>query len=213
MQIYKITNMIDNKVYIGKTLKSFQYRYGKDWSITTTNRHLKNAVQLYGKHNFNIDILYTTNSKDKEILSLMEQHFIALYKANEAQYGYNFTSGGDGRYEFTKEQKLQQSLRQKGKKPAHFYTTEAREKRLINLRKAMALKPKSKESIALTAKHKTKYYMFECNGEINTFFGLQDASKFYKCSLRTLARVTSTNKDINSQVSWLKLIKTWKVKG
>lgn len=56
-QIYAIKNKINNKVYIGQTIrKSVLERYHGSIS-NTHNVHLKNAIQKYGEENFEITTL------------------------------------------------------------------------------------------------------------------------------------------------------------
>lgn len=91
--IYKITNQVNNKVYIGKTERSFDIR---------KNEHLKDcwekdnklyrAMRKYGIENFIFEII-----EDKiptEILSQKEQEYIRQY--NSYYLGYNATFGGEG---------------------------------------------------------------------------------------------------------------------
>lgn len=94
MIIYKITNLQNNKVYIGQTKQELSARWGQ---------HLANArrgVQLplyedirrVGATQFSVDILDTANTEaelnDKEI------HYISEYNATNPACGYNILSGG-----------------------------------------------------------------------------------------------------------------------
>ena len=51
--IYKITNTVDGKIYIGQTVRSFWERY-EGHLENTKNRHLKRAIQKYGVDAFEI---------------------------------------------------------------------------------------------------------------------------------------------------------------
>lgn len=90
--IYKITNIIDGRVYIGQTTRSFWERYDGHLA-NTTNRHLKHAVEKYGAEAFEIVEALDT-AETKEELDEKERYYIALYRSNERAYGYNIADGG-----------------------------------------------------------------------------------------------------------------------
>lgn len=54
--IYKITNKINNKVYIGQTSKTIEERFQRHLSLARqkVNRYLYDAINYYGKDNFEI---------------------------------------------------------------------------------------------------------------------------------------------------------------
>lgn len=90
--IYKITNKINNKVYIGQTIEGFDRRYRKNFS-KLHDGYLKKAILKYGIENFDIcktlDVAFS-----KEELNIKERHYIKLYNSNNKKYGYNLTEGG-----------------------------------------------------------------------------------------------------------------------
>ncbi len=57
MIIYKITNIINNKIYIGKTEKSLNKRWSGHIAKSRKNiiSVLHNAILKYGKENFKIE--------------------------------------------------------------------------------------------------------------------------------------------------------------
>ncbi|MBQ9391951.1 MAG: GIY-YIG nuclease family protein [Lachnospiraceae bacterium] len=94
--IYKVTNKINNKVYIGQTIQSVKDRWyrhcGKSGiSEAEMNTHFKRAILKYGKENF---ILETIETCDVALLDEKEQYYIKLY--DSYNNGYNFTLGGQG---------------------------------------------------------------------------------------------------------------------
>lgn len=91
MLIYKITNLIDGKVYIGQTIKSLTNRW--TGHCTTNNcRYLKSAIDKYGKENFTIEEIDGANSLSE--LNYLEQHYIYMHNSL-APNGYNLRFGGD----------------------------------------------------------------------------------------------------------------------
>ena len=90
--IYKISNDIDNKVYIGQTVdferrkNEHRYRHNKNYSQS----QLYNAMNKYGIDSFNIEILEEAPLNE---LNHLEMKYIEKYQAFDK--GYNLTKGGD----------------------------------------------------------------------------------------------------------------------
>lgn len=92
--IYKITNKINNKVYIGQTIQSIKDRFYRHCqkrclSKQEANMAIKRAIFKYGKKNFSLELLETC---DREQLDEREIYYIKLY--NSYEDGYNCTTGG-----------------------------------------------------------------------------------------------------------------------
>jgi group I intron endonuclease len=87
--IYKITNRVNGKIYIGSA-KSVSHRLSEHkWYLKNNNHenpHLQNAVNKYGLDNFDFSIL-----EDVEQSKLLEreQYYLDLYKSYEEETGYN----------------------------------------------------------------------------------------------------------------------------
>ena len=92
--IYKITNIINGKSYIGKTNYSIEKRFKehcKDSQVQSKNkRPLYMAMRKYGVNNFKIELLEETDNPD-------EREIFWIKKINTFKYGYNATIGGDGK--------------------------------------------------------------------------------------------------------------------
>ena len=95
--IYKITNDINNKVYIGKTAFSIEKRFkehcGDAYRSRNEKRPLYAAIQKYGIEHFQIEQL--EECSDYEAAD-REAYWISYYKAYSK--GYNATLGGDGKF-------------------------------------------------------------------------------------------------------------------
>lgn len=72
--IYKITNIKNNKIYIGLTSKSIEHRFYYHLRDDNQCRLLANAIRKYGKESFKIEEVFVVFKK--EDLSEFEQYFI-----------------------------------------------------------------------------------------------------------------------------------------
>lgn len=89
--IYIITNLIDNKIYIGRSKeykKRLKYHYRLLKLGNHPNEHLQNAVIKYGIRNFTFDLLEEVEDIEYN-LSSMEHYWCNLLQAHNDNYGYN----------------------------------------------------------------------------------------------------------------------------
>lgn len=92
--IYKITNKINGKPYIGQSVS-----INNRWSVhkaTKDNYLIHRALQKYGRNNFSFEILEECSEQE---LDEKEIYYIAKYNSciyAENGYGYNLTFGGEG---------------------------------------------------------------------------------------------------------------------
>ena len=94
--IYKITNKINQKIYIGQTAKTIEERF-QEHIIDAKKQNIKNrplykAFNKYGIENFSIELIEECAN---EILSEREIYWIKYF--NSYHNGYNATLGGDGK--------------------------------------------------------------------------------------------------------------------
>ena len=94
MIIYKTTNLINGKFYIGKDSKNNSEYLG-------SGLNLQKAIKKYGKENFAKTIL--EHCETDEQLCEREKHWIKEIKAQE--FGYNIADGGHGGNTYTDETK------------------------------------------------------------------------------------------------------------
>lgn len=88
--IYKITNKVNGKSYIGQTRYTIEFRWNQH-KHKRDNTYFHNAIRKYGIENFNIEILEECNIED---LNSREIFYIAKY--DTFSNGYNLTIGGSG---------------------------------------------------------------------------------------------------------------------
>lgn len=97
--IYKITNKVNSKVYIGQTSRSIEIRWQEhlrhafEPNISGYNNHFYKAVRKYGADNFIIELV---EQCDNDIMSEREIFWIDFYNSYNSEYGYNLTRGGEG---------------------------------------------------------------------------------------------------------------------
>lgn len=87
MYIYKITNKINNKWYIGK-------HNGTDPNYMGSGKLLKRAINKYGLENFHKEILETCSSEDE--LNQREIQILSETNAPTDPTSYNLATGGTG---------------------------------------------------------------------------------------------------------------------
>lgn len=102
--IYKITNKINGKVYIGKTSYTIAYRWNQHTSAATSDKEkddynflLHKAIRKYGVNNFLVEAIEEVEDESK--LSSREIYWISYYNScilEENSNGYNMTYGGEG---------------------------------------------------------------------------------------------------------------------
>lgn len=92
--IYKITNKINNKVYIGQTRRTVAERYDRHLYLAKQheNRRLYDAMNHYGYDNFIVEEIVEASD---EQLNELEIFYIKQYNSIDPAFGYNMTGGGD----------------------------------------------------------------------------------------------------------------------
>lgn len=89
--IYKITNKVTGKSYIGQTRYTVEFRW-RQHQHKKDGCYFHNSIHKYGAENFTVEILEECDFKD---LDSREIYYIAKY--DTFNNGYNTTIGGDGR--------------------------------------------------------------------------------------------------------------------
>jgi group I intron endonuclease len=97
MVVYKVTNSVNGKVYIGKWMRA---RVEDRWKAHVhaaskgSKLYLSNAIRKYGPDAFRVEVIHQAKTKDE--LDAMETFFIVLHQSHKPENGYNMTLGGDG---------------------------------------------------------------------------------------------------------------------
>ena len=114
--IYKSTNKMNKKSYIGRTTMPLSRRIRMHINSSLNgedNTYFHNAIKKYGQENFAWEIIAKYNSLEE--LNKAEIEMIGKY--NTLENGYNLSLGGSSNagYKYTKEQKRKNSEMKRGK--------------------------------------------------------------------------------------------------
>lgn len=105
--IYKITNSVNNKVYIGQTWRTLSERFAAHKSAS--NKYcvkLHNAFNKHGREKFSINLI--TFCHTQEVADQLERYFIEAF--DSVKNGYNITYGGGGIHGFRHLQSTKQKI-------------------------------------------------------------------------------------------------------
>lgn len=101
MLIYKITNKVNNKVYIGQTVKTVEARWKEHQRHAIKqyphdkDKHLYRAMRKYGLSNFSCEVIQD-DIDNFDQLDKAEIYWIDFYQS--FLFGYNETLGGQQRH-------------------------------------------------------------------------------------------------------------------
>lgn len=94
IDIYLITNLINNKQYVGKTQKGYQNRFKSHCNAfkNGVRTHIACAIHKYGAENFKIELLKQVEDDSWEY---WENFYIKELHTHTSENGYNMSWGGD----------------------------------------------------------------------------------------------------------------------
>lgn len=92
--IYKITNNINGKVYIGQSIR-IEERWA-DHLTANDDWQIHQAIKKYGANNFTFEVIEECPQED---LDDREMYWISYY--NSFKKGYNMTLGGEGGFHYS----------------------------------------------------------------------------------------------------------------
>lgn len=172
--IYKLTNKIDEKFYIGQTKRPVNQRFIEHMRADDHCIKLNAAVKKYGKNNFFLEIIDTAETLEE--LNLKEISYIKAFDA--INKGYNLLSGGSNR-PMTQEIKDKISKSQIGRKPTE-----------------KALK-------ALLESNKIKIYQYSLTGEfLKSYDCIKTARETIKLPKSNIGAVASGKRRTAGNFQW-----------
>lgn len=89
--IYKTTNLVNGKIYIGQK-KSSKFL---DTKYLGSGKRLHEAINKYGKDLFKVELIEEIESE--ELMDIREIFWINFYKSTDNNIGYNLSTGGNTR--------------------------------------------------------------------------------------------------------------------
>lgn len=138
--IYKIINTVNNKIYIGQTIRGALVRFNEHRKSISKGRKNGNyaiisAYEKYGFDKFKFEII--DHAESFEELNQKEIHYISYY--DSINNGYNLNEGGWNSFP-TEDTRRKMSVSQKGKK-----RTPEQRKRMSEIQKGKKYRPKTEE--------------------------------------------------------------------
>ena len=180
--IYKITNKIDNKIYIGQTIGDLERRWKTHLNTGSNCRYLKSAINKYGVDNFDFKLVCITFDN---LLDNMEIKYIEQYNCLVPN-GYNLRLGGNsGRHNAETKQKISETLKKRydnglihSKPQLGKPHSEIHKKKLSEANKG---KRRSQETInkMILSRRKNKIIQFDILGNrLNSFDSCKEAGEY-----------------------------------
>ena len=105
--IYKTTNLVNGKIYVGQK-KSSKFLGNK---YLGSGKYLKCAIKHYGENSFAVSLICAAESKDE--LDELEKYYIEKFNANDHDVGYNIAFGAVGGDTYTNLSDCDKQLRNK----------------------------------------------------------------------------------------------------
>ena len=216
--IYKYTNLINGKVYIGQTIQELKERHSKHVSVAFGketghgyNYLIHKAFRKYGIDNFTLEII---DKVDNALLNEKEREYIALY--NSYERGYNMTPGGESKTEdfplSDEEKKIISELFEDGlaiKKIAERTGHHYRKIKRVLLEE-LGYSEADIENRYLASKGKatrSMVYALDTNKDIiSSYNSIKEASQFLGISTAWLSKIVNSQQKFYKDKYWVKKI-------
>lgn len=102
--IYKVTNTVNQRLYIGQTIKSLNERKNCHYQAQD-DTYFHRAIAKYSRDVFIWEVIDQT-ATDSKMLNELEIHYIETLQTHSTQHGYNMTWGGDTSWEIGRLHKI-----------------------------------------------------------------------------------------------------------
>lgn len=112
-EVYKITNKITGKIYIGITNQGSGARYRHHWYESRIGEPspIHRSMAKYGEDNFTLEIIDFAETYEE--LKEKEKFWIKKFNSTDRNIGYNLTECGDGTFGRTHSEETKEKIRQK----------------------------------------------------------------------------------------------------
>lgn len=157
--VYKITNQINNKCYIGQTTQGISRRW-TEHKRDSKNRdsEMYKDMRKYGVHNFSVEVLESGLTQQE----LSQQEVYWIKKTESFERGYNLTTGGISGFQMSESTVAKISVANTGENNNMYgktHSEEAREK-ISKAHKGKVMTKKQRKNMSLARQ-----------GEKNHFYG------------------------------------------
>lgn len=187
-RVYKITNLVNNKSYIGVTTKSLSERFFAHCNRAVRTRSaIQKAIAKYGKNSFIIVEIDTAETSEE----LFAKETYWIQKEDTLINGYNLTTGGGGITNMTQEIKDKISKTKTGvsnpKLLGREITTEHRLKisKTLDGKKVRMFNPETGHEITLDWVKQAEVYGFNPSNVVSVCKGKRKHTKGYLCEYIT----------------------------
>lgn len=192
-EVYKITNKVTNKIYIGITNQGSGARYRHHWYESRIGEPspIHRSMAKYGEDNFTLEIIDFADTYDE--LKEKEKYWIKQYNSTDKSIGYNLTEGGDGTFGRKHSEETKEKIRQKalGRK-----VSEETKKKMSETRLGKCSDKQREHLLKLTVGQSKKIYQYDTDfnliGEYNS---IKEASKITGIDRNTIGR--QLKKEVN----------------
>lgn len=192
-EVYKITNKVTNKIYIGITNQGSGARYRHHWYESRIGEPspIHRSMAKYGEDNFTLEIIDFADTYDE--LKEKEKYWIKQYNSTDKSIGYNLTEGGDGTFGRKHSEETKEKIRQKalGRK-----ASEETKKKMSETRLGKCSDKQREHLLKLTVGQSKKIYQYDTDfnliGEYNS---IKEASKITGIDRNTIGR--QLKKEVN----------------
>lgn len=189
MIVYKITNKINGKAYIGQTIRSLEERLRYHCYDNSGCLAIKSAIDKYGIENFAIEKIFEAESLEE--LNKKESEFINDLNTL-APNGYNLKTGGEAP-RFSEESRAKMSVSRKSYKQSEESNKKGAKTRTGKGNWAFGLKFSQDHCDKLSVAHKgncsrPKIKVF-CKELNKTYDSVSEAAKELKISVPYLSQI------------------------
>lgn len=200
--IYKATNLLNGKVYIGQTTRTLKERMGEH--LRHNESVFDKALAKYGIENFKVEVIDTATTTDE--LNQKEIYWISYYKSF-GENGYNMCEGGGNTtgYHHTQAAKHIMSVAKKqtyiGKGNPFYgkHHSEESKQKMSESRKGRVINEEWRKHLSETSPKKVKVHNIE-TGEI--FNSIKEAAEKYNIIPTHITRVCRGKRKTTGGFHW-----------
>lgn len=185
-EVYKITNKVTGKIYIGITNQGSGARYRKHWYDARTGDPcpIHKSMAKYGEENFTLEIIDFAETYEE--LKEKEKYYIKKFNSIDRSIGYNLTEGGDGTFGRMHSEETKEKIRQKalGRK-----ASEETKKKMSIIRTGKCSDKQRAHLTKISLNRATAVMQFSKDGEfIARYDTIRDASNATGIDRNTISR-------------------------